>query len=188
MKYCKNCGEEISDGASFCEKCGNLVGQVPKQKGRKKKLVLAISFGVIMTAVIVGGLFATGIIGGKEDVAQTNSDVIVTQDTPSVTGDAVKSAEEIEGDEQKDTLGGSNEEDMAWEAFVAYKAYMDAKINAALEEHNADYEIYDDNYMDEDEYLRMAGYYYALVYVDDDGYPELVVKWKGAKSGVGLYI
>lgn len=188
MKYCKKCGAEIPEGVSFCEKCGNPVGEVPKQGSGKKKWVFAISSGVIILAVaVVGGLYVTGIIGGKDNVVQTSTDTADIQETPSVTEDGAADTEELEGDKQKDASDNGNTEDMAWEAYVAYKAYMDAKINAALEEYNADYEYGDDSYMDEDEYLKTSGYYYALVYVDKDNYPELVVNWKGAKSGVGLY-
>ncbi len=186
MKYCKNCGTELAEGAGFCEKCGNPVGQTPKQGNTKKKWVFAISSGVIILAVaIVGGLFAMGVIGDK--VVQTSTDTADIKETPSVTGEAVGATEELEGSKQKDTSDNGNAEDMAWEAYVAYKAYMDAKINAELEDQNADYEQGDDSYMDMEEYLQGFGYYYALIYLDSDNYPEMVTSWKGARSGTSLY-
>lgn len=188
MKYCKKCGAELPESAVFCEKCGNPVGGMQKQGNGKKKWILAISSGVIILAVAtVGVLFAMGVIGGKDDVVQTDADVTVPQGVSSVTGEAVSNTEELEGNKQKDALENSNSEDMEWEAFQAYKAYMDAKISAALEESNADYEYSDDSYMDMEEYLQGFGYYYALIYLDSDNYPEMVTSWKGAKSGTSLY-
>lgn len=45
MRYCKKCGTEIPEGAGFCEKCGNPVGQVAKPGGGKKKWVFGIGIG-----------------------------------------------------------------------------------------------------------------------------------------------
>lgn len=178
MKYCKNCGTELAEGAGFCEKCGNPVGQMSKQGSGKKKWVLAISSGVVILAVaIVGGLFAMGVIGGKDKVVQTSTGTVDIQKTPSVTGEAVGGTEELEGSKQKDTSDNGNAEDMAWEAYVAYKAYIAAGKNSVNYEGDSDEEdseIEDDNC-------------YALIYLDSDDYPELVVWYARARSGGCLY-
>lgn len=161
MKYCKNCGTELAEGAGFCEKCGNPVGQMSKQGSGKKKWVLAISSGVIILAVAtVGVLFAMGVIGGKDKVVQTSTDTADIQKTPSVTGEAVGATEELEGSKQKDTSDNGNAEDMAWEAYVAYKAYLKGQ------EHEQD------DISSEGSYDNVQ---YSLIYLDADDYPELIV-------------
>ena len=88
MRYCKKCGAELPEDVSFCEKCGNPVGQVPKQGKSKKKWVIAISSGVIILAVAIAGvLFVNGVIGGKDKAVQVDADSVV-QETPSLSGEA----------------------------------------------------------------------------------------------------
>lgn len=178
MKYCKKCGSEIPEGVSFCEICGNPVGQAPKQGSGKKKWVLAIGSGVIILAVaMVGALFATGVIGGKDNVAETGTDTADVQETSGAVGEADKNTEELERDKQKDTSGGSNAEDKAWEAYVAYKAYIMASKNAVNYEEDSDGENSEIEDYD----------CYALIYLDSDDYPELVVWYARARSGGCLY-
>lgn len=162
MRYCKKCGAEIPEGAGFCEKCGNPVGGMQKQGNGKKKWILAISSGVIILAVAtVGALFAMGVIGGKDDVVQTDADATVPQGVSSVTGEAVSNTEELEGNKQKDALENNNSEDMAWEAFQAYKDLINAERNEWDEEGMG--VSYD------------SSHYFALIYLDSDAYPELLV-------------
>lgn len=175
MRYCKKCGAEMPEGASFCEKCGNPVGKITKQGKGKKKWILVAGSGVIILAVAtVGALFATGIIGGKDKAVKTSTDTANVQGTPSVTGEAIADTEELEGDKQKDVLENSNSEDMAWEAFQAYKKLIDDKreiYNEEYEEANKDSEDYEydrDYYNDEHKFL--------LAYIDNDEYPELLVE------------
>ena len=35
MKYCYNCGEELSDNANYCHKCG-VITDIGKEKGLKR--------------------------------------------------------------------------------------------------------------------------------------------------------
>lgn len=155
MKYCKKCGAELPEGAGFCEKCGNPVGEAAKQGGSKKKWILAVSLGVIvLAAATVGTLAAIGVIGGKEDVAQTGAGVTTGQS--GVTGAAVSGGsvatvapKEVPGEKDKSA------EDAAWEAYNAYKAYLKGRDETE--------DISDDVY-----------YRYALIYLDSDDYPELV--------------
>lgn len=174
MKYCKKCGSEIPEGVSFCEKCGNPVGQAPKQGSGKKKWVLAISSGVIILAIAtVGVLFATGIIGGKDKEVQTSTDTADIQETPSVTGEVVNDAEELEGNKQKDASDNGNAEDKAWEAYVAYKSCIEEdrkSFNKDYEEEYGEYEDYEYDY----DYYNDA-HKFLLAYVDDDNYPELLI-------------
>lgn len=164
MKYCKNCGAELAEGAAFCEKCGNPVGQMPKQGNGKKKWVIGIGSGVIiLAAAIVGVLFAMDLIGGKDKVVQTNTDTVDVQQTSDVTGEAVGSTEESERSKQKDTSENSNLKNQAWEAYVAYKAYLKGQKNVGeLEDGNED-----------EEYIEQSQY--SLIYLDEDNYPELIV-------------
>lgn len=165
MKYCKKCGAELAEGVSFCEKCGNPVGQMPKRGKGKKKWILAISSGVIILAVaVVGGLFATGIIRGKGDVAETDTNTADIQETPGSTGGIVANTQEPEADKQKDSLNNNDSKDMAWEAYVAYKAYLKGQENG---NENEDEDEYSAEYTD----TRQI----SLVYLDEDDYPELIV-------------
>lgn len=171
MKYCKKCGAELPESAVFCEKCGNPVGGMQKQGNGKKKWILAISSGVIILAVAtVGVLFAMGVIGGKDDVVQTDADATVPQGVSSVTGEAVSNTEELEGNKQKDALENSNSEDMEWEAYVAYKAYLDGE-NEKEE---------DSGYFEEGTSNNIQ---YAFLYLDEDDYPELVKIDHGSRAG-----
>ncbi|MCM1236148.1 MAG: zinc-ribbon domain-containing protein, partial [Ruminococcus flavefaciens] len=109
MRYCKKCGAELPEGVSFCEKCGNPVGQVPKQGKGKKKWVIAISSGVviILAVAIVGVLFAKDVIGGTDNAVQTDAGTVVSTETPSASGEKVQSEKQSDNNEQK-----NNAEDM----------------------------------------------------------------------------
>lgn len=176
MKYCKKCGAEIPEGVNFCEKCGNSVGQAPKQKSGKKKWVIAISSGVIVLAVgIVGGLFATGVIGGKDNVVQTSTDTADIQETPSVSGEAVGNAE-AEGQNGKESqkTDVADARDKAWEAFEAYKADIESEYKTVEQEYENAYEEDEDTTTASlEDYKRVHGY--CMIYLDSDDYPELIV-------------
>ncbi len=174
MKYCKKCGAEIPEGAGFCEKCGNPVGKTPEQENSKKRWILAIGSGVviILATVTVGVLYVTGILGGKKDEAvQVDADRVASTETPNVSGGAVKGAEESEGAEQEDTSGSGNTEDMAWEAFQAYKILIDGDRDGWEEEMLGS--SYD------------SSHYFSLIYLDSDNYPELLVHQTAVRPADG---
>lgn len=50
--FCKNCGNEVKEGAAFCPKCGNPIGKLPAQPG----------------SGTVGGQGGTGAGAGSSDV------------------------------------------------------------------------------------------------------------------------
>lgn len=73
MKYCKKCGAEISESASFCGNCGNPVGNTPKFGLERKKGIIVGGIGVIMLAVaVVMVLFAKGVFFGKSTEVSIN--------------------------------------------------------------------------------------------------------------------
>lgn len=75
--FCEKCGTEIPDNAKFCEKCGALVEpelQEHKEEVSHKKWILGgIIGGIAVVAVVVVLLFATGVLGGKEETVQTSN-------------------------------------------------------------------------------------------------------------------
>lgn len=187
MKYCKKCGSEIPEGVSFCETCGNPVGQAPKQGSGKKKWILAIGSGVIILAVaVVGALFATGVIGGKDNVEETGTDTADVQETPSVTEEAGAVGQDTQESQKSDV---NVAEDRAYEAYVAYKDFIkqeyDEKIEEYYEESEEDEEDYDTlSFLKEEEECKS----YALIYLDSDEYPELLILQTYARPiGGGIY-
>ena len=110
MKYCIHCGAEISKRAKFCEKCGASVEpelQEPKEGVSHKKWILGgIIGGVVFVSVVtVGVLFATGILGGKEEIMQTSAGVMQT-DT-EISNAAIQTTEqptEVPMSEIKETV------------------------------------------------------------------------------------
>ncbi len=119
MKYCKKCGAELPEGAGFCEKCGNPVGEAAKRGRSKKKWILAVSLGVIvLAAATVEILAVTGVIGGNGDVAQTGTGAAPGQSAvtgAAVSGGSVATASTVASQEvtkEKD----KSAEDAAWEA------------------------------------------------------------------------
>lgn len=91
MRYCKNCGTQLRDGASFCPKCGNPVAQPGQaapnagcvqpgqaglnagggnpmpQKGNKKAIgIIAGIIGLIVVAVVLISVFLTGCYLGHD--------------------------------------------------------------------------------------------------------------------------
>lgn len=160
MKYCKKCGAELPDGASFCEKCGNPI-QGTAKKSKKKKLIVCGCVGVIVLAIAVTGvLYATGMIGGKGEAVQADVDTVVPTEMPSVTEEAIGGTEADSQAEQKTDV--SDARDKAWEAYVAYKAYLGGQQDKERE---------DEEYTDEDDGQTQ----FSLIYLDEDEYPELIV-------------
>lgn len=90
IRYCEKCGSEIPKGARFCEKCGSRIEpdiqEGEEDSSHKKWIIGGIIGGVAVVAVVVVALFATGVLGGKDDVVQTSTDGADIQETPSVTG------------------------------------------------------------------------------------------------------
>lgn len=151
MKYCKKCGAEIPEGASFCERCGNPVNQV-SQVTKKKHFFIGICIIVVVAVSVIMVLFAIGVIGGRKKSDQTNhTGVAEKTDTPVQTESA--EPEEPEQNNQKSDIG--DDEEMTREAYDAYKAYIEEKKEEREEDSE---EIYQ----------------YALFYLDSDDYPELL--------------
>lgn len=158
MRYCKKCGAELPEGASFCEKCGNHIQETVK---KSKKWIICGCMGVMVLAIVVTGvLFAKAMIGGKDEAVQANIDTVVPTETPSVTGEAIGGTEVDSQAEQKTDV--SNERDKAWEAYVAYKAYLGGREDKERED-----EEYTDDYDEQSQF--------SLIYLDEDAYPELIV-------------
>lgn len=57
MKICKNCGNQINDGETFCPKCGNAI-PVHKQN-EKVKFLPSFILGLIASIFGIGGGFCT---------------------------------------------------------------------------------------------------------------------------------
>lgn len=74
MKYCIHCGSEIPDEAEFCKNCGKRVKvkQVSGKSVTKKPLIIGCS--IVLVLIVVVGLFATGVFGGKRKAGLYDSD------------------------------------------------------------------------------------------------------------------
>ena len=79
--YCRNCGEEIADNASFCHKCGKKTGNTKKTKNLK----YMISIG---TMLLVGIIVITLSIGRihKIEESQSPADSQEGIETPQTMG------------------------------------------------------------------------------------------------------
>lgn len=126
MKYCKKCGAEIQDDDRFCKKCGNPTQDIPKKKG----IIIGGCVGVIVLVAVAGGLFATGIIGDKGEVVQTNNNAAVQQESLGVTGQAV-SGNSIEGTETDNQNEGQEENEV--DEYSANEKSADVMISSAEE-------------------------------------------------------
>ena len=91
-KFCSNCGMQLDDNTVFCTNCGAIIDQpqaaqqpqyqpapgfvppvvnqqpAPKPKKSKKGLIIGLSIGgaLLLIGIIIGILFATGVLGGKK--------------------------------------------------------------------------------------------------------------------------
>ena len=150
--FCEKCGTEIPKGAKFCEKCGFQVEpdiQESKEDSSHKKWIIGgIIGGIAVVAVIVVVLFATGVLGGKDDVVQTSTDGGMQSDTgvsdataqpmatPVITPSPVPEPAEtpVEGDESEvDISDNSDEEDDLTNARTpeeTYKQYIEVFVEA----------------------------------------------------------
>lgn len=139
MQYCKKCGMEIPEGASFCEKCGNPAGKVPGSRTGKKSVILGIS--VCGVLLLVAGIFLL-VAGVKKDGEKPKQ--------PISTSVAQKTEP---GSRDRDTS-----EEKFWEAYEAYKAHIDKE----REEWGDDQIPYDDYhryaliYLDSDDYPELV--------------------------------
>lgn len=73
MKYCKKCGNEMDDAASFCPSCGTSeAGGKPK-----KSIFKRWWFWVIIAVVLIGLISCTG--GNENDAAGNDSSVTTSE-------------------------------------------------------------------------------------------------------------
>ena len=66
-KYCKNCGAENKDTATFCSKCGSRIHGVTKdtnQSDKEKKIIIALIAIAAILAIGIG-VYASGILNGE---------------------------------------------------------------------------------------------------------------------------
>ena len=96
-KFCSNCGNQLDDNARFCNNCGTQIATptpeatpvepqhttsevppvepqqpAPKKPNKKKILIAAIAV-IVAIGAIIGILFATGVIGGKDKKSDSNT-------------------------------------------------------------------------------------------------------------------
>lgn len=99
MRYCEKCGSEIPKGAKFCEKCGALL-ESDSREGREshfamKRIFGGIAGGIVVVAVVVLILIATGILGGNGADAPGGDEETIRTSTDgmqSIPGTAVPEA------------------------------------------------------------------------------------------------
>lgn len=88
--YCKNCGKEIPEGATFCAECGTEVGKMPVKKPVDKKQKMII--GIIVAAVILVVLIACFAIGSDDEEKQETT--VQTETAANVEETSTEAAEE----------------------------------------------------------------------------------------------
>ncbi len=135
-----------------------------QSKGRKS-LIIGVCSGALFLAVGTAILFATGVLGGKDKPKE----VIAEAEEPEKAADSEeqqkeemeeKPVEETKKPEQKEPEQDISSEEMANEAFEAYKAYIREK-----------------------RYDGEGRYSYCLFYLDEDDYPELSIRFESGSTG-----
>lgn len=172
---CKKCGAKIPDGASFCEKCGKPIQDIAKKR-KKKGVIIGGCVGVLVLVVVtIGILFVTGMMGDKKDGVQANADILVSQESPSVTEEEVTGIEaEKKNEQESQETDADNARDKAWEAFEAYKADIEYEYKTIEQEYEETLEEEEDTTaVSLEDYKRVHGY--NMIYLDEDDYPELIV-------------
>ena len=56
MKYCKNCGSQLTDNAEFCHKCGTRIGNNNSPKHTHMPLWAKIALGIVAAFTLLGSL------------------------------------------------------------------------------------------------------------------------------------
>lgn len=79
--FCSKCGTQVTDGASFCPKCGNRMkpsnqsgNEVARaQRKSKRGVIVVIAFALIMLAVVVTLKLVPSVLGGFTKLTGMNS-------------------------------------------------------------------------------------------------------------------
>lgn len=108
--FCKHCGAQINDDASFCDKCGQSIQSAdtnPKRGLSNKKIMLAVGIIVVLLLVIIA---VPKLSGGSEPAAgnpSVRSEPIVGKWTSpvAINGDIVIPLTEIWSDGYIDIKG-----------------------------------------------------------------------------------
>ena len=74
MKYCKNCGKEISENSSVCTNCGQFLNNQNNNGGAKKKKKWIIPLVIVLSIFFIIGVFS----GDSNENNNTNEDSNVT--------------------------------------------------------------------------------------------------------------
>ena len=137
-----------------------------QSKGRKP-LIIGVCSGILLLAVGTAILFATGVIGGKDkpeeviaEAEEPEKEKVADSREQQKESIEEKPVEEVKKPEQKESEQDMSLEEMANEAFEAYKAYIREK-----------------------RYDEEGRYSYCLFYLDDDDYPELSIRFESGSTG-----
>ncbi len=88
-KYCENCGAPMIDAGGSCRTCGAPIsapqprGYYPPPPKSTPSWLFGIFGGVILTVVVVGTLFITGVIGGNKQLPQGQTSQQGSQSMPT---------------------------------------------------------------------------------------------------------
>lgn len=127
VAYCKNCGNEIEEGALFCAKCGQRIDTVQAQssvtnsanqtqnRGNKNLLLIIIGIAAVFLIVtVVFGILILGKLGDKDNGNNENNEQskIKTEQSADNEEDDIAKADD-EDIKDFDATGGSSSVDRA---------------------------------------------------------------------------
>lgn len=117
--FCKNCGEQIIEGAKFCRKCGtsinqDIIGKALVEKNSKnnrqsksfeKNMLISIgtkvAVGVSVVAVVIGGLDIISKVTGDTD---SQVEEVLDENTEEENNETERSPEVIEEGQEESSI------------------------------------------------------------------------------------
>lgn len=105
MKYCKNCGKQMSDQSMFCPQCGarqQVQSQLQPQKKSNKSFLLAGI--IIVVAVIAAAAIVVMGLGKKADNPKGSMKITETVEESSTVSESNAVNEAVEAESEETTL------------------------------------------------------------------------------------
>lgn len=104
---CKNCGAPIPDGYTFCPKCGIPITEGSKKSKSGVGIIIGVLGALLVVAIIVIVLFATGVFGSKSDDSNLPANGVNSVSERETTS-ASESQNDNAGDANNTTASANN--------------------------------------------------------------------------------